>query len=313
MASELARVLDGLRAAGVLTVPFKGPAFAALIGQGTGSREMTDLDLLIRPSDVLAGVRALAPLGYAPTLSPQALASSWLTTVTSELALLGHHDTMLIELHWQLSPHWYPAPGTVDDVMARLTERDFLDSRIHWPAAEELLLIHVADGMKSCGNGLRWMADIAQVLRRHADLDWARVGREAAGSGGLNSVRVALAVVEDLSRETALMLNAPALAVVLPPAARGLADDARRVPRLAQAVRSIRERLSADVWVSGAVPHFLWALRLADHPARVARAIVRYLGEPMVVDLAAMPSHSESGARLRWHALRRRVVTLFGD
>ena len=57
--------------------------------------------------------------------------------------------------------------------MARLTERDIFGCRI------------------------RWIADVAQILRRHIDLDWEHVRRIATRSGGVNSVRVALAVVDE--------------------------------------------------------------------------------------------------------------------
>ncbi len=308
MAGELVRVLDGLRAAGVLAVPFKGPAFAELVGHGAGAREMNDLDIIVRPGEVESAVRALAPLGYTPILPPQALASSWLTRVTSEIGLLGQRDTMLIELHWQLSPAWYPAPCTVVDVMARLRERAFLHGRVHWPAAEELFLVHVADALKSCGQGIRWIADLVQILRCHADLDWTHVREVAARRGGVNSVRVALAAARDVTHATARMLDVPDLALVLPPPARALADEAERVPRLAAAVRSIRERLHTDAELDGALPQFLWALRLADRPLRGAWAIVRHLGAPSVADLAAMPPDGESDARLRWRALRRRAA-----
>ena len=308
MAGELVRVLDGLRAAGVLVVPLKGPVFAELVGQGAGAREMNDLDILVQPHEVGAAVRALAPLGYTPILPPQALASPWLTRVTSEIGLLGHGDTMLVELHWQLSPAWYPAPCAVADVMARRRERTFLQGHVTWPAAEELFLVHVADALKSCGQGLRWIADLVQILRCHADLDWAHVREVAARRGGVNSVRVALAVARDLTHDTARMLDVPDLALALPPPARTLADEAERVPRLAAAVRSIRRRLHADAGMDGALPQFLWALRLADRPLRGAWAIARHLAAPSVADLAAMPPQGESDARLRWRALRRRTA-----
>lgn len=307
MAAELRRVLDTLDAASLLAVPFKGPVFAALAGEGPGSREMNDLDVLVRPADVVPAMRALAPIGYTPILPPQAWASSWLTRVTSEAGLVAHQGAILIELHWQMSPGWYPAPCAVDDVMARLTERQWMGGRVRWPAAEELFLAHVADGMKSCGNGLRWIADAARLLRQHPDLDWARVRDVASRRGGLHSVRVALAVTEDLSNDTARRLGVPALSVSLAPAARALAEDARRLPRLANAARSIRQRLEDDDWMTGALPQFLWALRLADHPTRIARAIARHLGEPTVNDLAAMPSPGEPDTRLRWRSLRRRA------
>jgi len=268
---------------------------------------MDDLDILVRPIDVADAIQALAGLGYQAAAPAQMLASPWLTRVTPELLLTGQRDSILLELHWQLAPHWYPAPCAVEDVMAHLNKRDFFGHPILWPAAEELFLVHVSDGMKSCGNGMRWIADVARILRHHDDLDWGHVLQIAARVGGLNSVRVALAVADDLAGEVARRFDAPALALSLPRPARALAEEARRMERLTGAVRSIRANLQSDTWDTGAMAHFRWALRLADHPARTAIEIARYLAGPAVADLASMPAEGESGLALRVRALRRRL------
>jgi hypothetical protein len=307
MAGELARLLDTFHAAGIQAVPFKGPAFAALLGDGPGSREMDDLDVLLKPEDVAGAAQALAPLGYSATLPPQALASPWLTRAACELGLSAHRGEVLVELHWRLAPHWYPAPCAVDDVMARLTERNFVGRRALWPAPEELFLIHVSDGMKSCGSGIRWIADVVRILRHHEDLDWARIRLIAARCGGLNSVRVALAVADDLAGVVGRRLAIPALALSLPRPAQMLADEARRMNRLTRAIRSIGSNLQSDAWNSSAMAHFRWALQVADHPTSIAIEIAQYLAGPTVADLAAMSDQGESGCSLRLRALRRRL------
>lgn len=307
LAGALIEVLDALRAEHVPAIPFKGPAFAEFFGAGPGSREMADLDILVRPADIVKAVHALAPLAYAPALPVQALASRWLDRVTPEFPLIGRRNTILLELHWRLSPHWYPAPCTVDDVMARATERDFLGCSVLWPATEELFLAHVSDGLKSCGSGMRWIADVVRILRHDTGLDWQRVRRIAARNGGLNGVRVALAVADELAGAVARSLDIPALALSLQAPAQALAEEVRHVYRLAEAVRSICARLQSDLWITSAGAHFGWALQLADHPGRVALEIARYLAGPTVADLAAMPEQGESDLSLRLRALRRRL------
>jgi hypothetical protein len=307
MAGELVRVLDTLRAAGILVVPFKGPVFSAWLGQPPGAREMTDLDLLIRPADVSAAVHTLTRLAYMPLLSPQAIDSSWLTEVTPELGLVAHDGAVLLELHWKMSPRWYAAPCTVEDVMAQLAEQAFLDTVVQWPTTDALFLAHVADGLKSCGAGVRWIADVARILRQHPDLDWHRVHDTAARRGGLNSVRLAIAVAADLCAEAARMLEEPALELMLPAPARAYAEQARRSSRLRHATRDILARLADGPLMGGPLTQFLWALQVADAPVRATRAIGRHLVTPTVADLATLSPPGESGARMRWRALRRRL------
>lgn len=306
MAGELVRVLEVLHAANILAVPFKGPAFAARLGEAPGSREMADLDVFVRIPDVVRAAYALAAIGYEPVLPPQALESPWLTRVNSELVLFRPRESTQLELHWETAPHWYPAPCTAADVMGSLAEGAFFGCAIQSPAPEELFLIHVTDGMKSCGRGIRWIADVVKILRQHSDLDWDRIRRTAARNGGLNSVRVALCVLDGLAGDVARVLNIPALAVRLPARAQALAGEAGRAARLARAIREIRRGLH-DAVAGGAVAHFLWALRVADRPTRTARSIFRYLSRPTVADLAAMPPRGESETALRLRAFRRRL------
>jgi len=268
---------------------------------------MDDLDILVRPIDLANAIQALAGLGYQAAAPAQMLASRWLTRVTPELPLTGQRDAILIDLHWQLAPHWYPASCTVEDVMAHLGKRDFFGHHILWPGAEELFLVHVSDGMKSCSYGMRWIADLVRILRHHDDLDWERVLQIAARGGGLNSVRVALAVADELAGEVARRFDAPTLALSLPRPAQALAEEAWRVDRLTAAVRSIRANMQCDAWNTSAMAHFRWALQLADHPARTAIEIARYLAGPAVADLATMPAEGESDLALRVRALWRRL------
>ena len=307
MAGELVRVLDSLRTQNIVAVPYKGPVFTTLLGDELGSREMADLDVLVRPADVVRAATALAPLGYTISVPPHALASPWLMRVTSELPIYGPSDSTLLELHWEASPHWYPAPCTVEDVMGHLTEKTFFGCPIHWPAPEELFLLHVADGLKSCGRGIRWIADVVKILRRHTDLDWDRIRNVAARNGGLNSIRAALASIDGITGDIARDLDIPALAVTLPAPARTLADEARRVAHLARTVQSIRVGLQFDNETASAIAHFRWALALADRPMRTAGAIIRYLSGPTITDVAAMPPQGESDAELRLRAFRRRL------
>jgi hypothetical protein len=167
LTGELLQILDALTAAHIAAVPFKGPAFEHALDCPPGLREMTDLDLFVRAEHLAAATRALEPLGYAPAQPPHALQYRHFDQVTPEWLLLRQADGLLIELHCRVTPSWFPAPCGLDDIEARQQTLTFAGHRIAWPAPEELLLIHIADGMKSCGRGMKWIGDVARILRRH--------------------------------------------------------------------------------------------------------------------------------------------------
>jgi putative nucleotidyltransferase-like protein len=306
LSAELVGILRALRTANIDAVPWKGPAFAALSGDGLTSRELTDLDVLIRPADIERSVSALSALGYQCPLPPQAVASAWLPRATHELPLVARQGAVLLELHWRLAPSWFAAPVTAEDVLATAGEREFAGFRISWPPAEQLFLIHVADGMKSGGSGVRWLADLLAILRT-GGIDWQQTRAIAERNDGLNNIRVALAVADALSSGLAASFERPDLALELASSARVLGGEARANKRLARAVHAIRDRLRLDARLGGAIAHFRWALQVADRPTRVAAAIARYASGPTIADLAAMPPEGLSGAPLRLRAFLRRL------
>jgi hypothetical protein len=306
LAAELLRVLEALARAGVTASPFKGPALAWLVGGGAVAREMNDLDVLVDERDLRRAIEALAAIGYAPALAPQAVASQWLARVTNELPFFGTGPCM-IEVHWRLAPPWYPAAVTVPDVLSHLVPRDFFRARISWPDPEALLLVHVADGMKSGGFGLRWLGDLAAILRDQVNMDWERVEALARGSGGLNNVRIALALAGELGETAAEILDDARASIALHPRAQALASQARRSRRLSQAVRSIARRLATDTGLESAAASFAWAVQVSDSRTRTAAAIARHLAGPSVTDLEAMPPAGIGDRTLRARAWARRL------
>jgi hypothetical protein len=306
LSAELVSILRALRTANIDAVALKGPAFAAMSGDGLTSRELTDLDVLIRPADIERAVSSLSSLDYECQLPPQAVASPWLPRVTNELSLVARQGAVLLELHWSLAPSWFPAPVTAEDVLATAGEREFVGFRIAWPDADQLFLIHAADGMKSGGSGVRWLADLLAILRP-GGIDWPRTRAIAERNEGLNNVRVALAVADQLSSALAASFERPDLALDLPSSARVLGEDARRNKRLARAVHAIRDRLRMDAHLVGATAHFWWSLQVADRRTRIAASIARHASGPTVADLAAMPPEGLADAPLRLRAFRRRL------
>jgi hypothetical protein len=304
LAAELVRILEVLAGAGIVAAPFKGPAFAQAAGLSWDQREMNDLDLLVAERDLVCAVEALAALGYSTSVGRSAIESGWLPRVACEVVLQS--ESFLVELHWRLAPPWFPEPVGVPQVFARLAKRDFFGASVSWPAPEELLLAHVADGMKAGAYGLRWVGDLAAIVRNEPGLDWSRVQMIARQNRALDCVRIALAVIEAVSELAAGTLDDPRAAVPLAPAAQLLAAEARGSRRLAAAVRTALERLAGGVEIQGAIGSFAWAMRISDSPLRAFAAVASYLAGPSVTDLAGLQSQVGEAA-LRARALRRRL------
>lgn len=308
MCGELVAVLDALRSAQIAALPFKGPAFAEFVGGGAASREMDDLDLLLPRANLGAAVRALETLGYRSSVPQHAIESPWLDDAGHELHLVREPDGMLIELHWRLGPPWYREACSPAEALAASAQRDFFTARIHWPSAEHLLLMHVADGMKSCGCGIRWVADVVAILRRHAHIRWDEVRAAAQRQGTMITLCIGLATVRSLCAELAVRLDIPDFALRLPPAAAGLADEAVRRARPRRAIAAIHRRIASDAREIHPGANFSWALLVAERPAAAAAAIARYLCGPAIADMRELPEPAGSALGIRLRAMRRRFT-----
>jgi len=309
LAGELLSILDGLRGAGVRAFLFKGPAFSQFV-LGGATRECSDLDICVEPADVRKAVNQLSQLGYETALSARALESHWLLLATNELGLWHQRSGIFVEVHWRFAPPWYRAPVEAADVFATLTERDFSGRSVLWPQPAELFLIHVADGMKSGGWGLRWLADMVAVLRHAQEIDWDRVRAIAESRGALNNVRSALALAGEASDGVAQWLDCAALRLDLPVRARELADEARGSTRLLAANDEVVARLASDKARARPMEHFGWALRIADDRRRALADVAGYLSRPAIADLLLAPPTRSFGLRLRAASWARRLRRL---
>jgi hypothetical protein len=227
-AAELVAVLDALRAAGVPALAIKGPISATLCYGDFGLRTFSDVDLLVEPESVVRASEALEARGYAPqfVLSP-AWQASLLRTGTE--LLFRHADgRRLVDVHWCLMPRGYSFTPANEGVFARRQAVRVGAHEVQTLGLEPTLLFLLLHGMKHDWESLDWLCDVAELLRRHRDLDWDAVLGWSAASGRQRFVDVGLALAY-------AVLSAPVPRIAL---RRGEAD-----PAVARIVATIQWRM----------------------------------------------------------------------
>jgi hypothetical protein len=196
LADELLRILTALRGAGVAALPVKGIVLAETLYGGLALRSLGDLDVLVRPGDLAHARAVLSELGFAQPDEPG-----------YENAYHPFHDppyyrpaaggAICLELHWGLwSGHFFHlAPDLIWDraVVARLHGADVAI------LSPEDTLLHLAIHRSRSALRLRFVCDIAELLRRHAaTLDWAYVLAQAHAAGARTALFFALALAQEL-------------------------------------------------------------------------------------------------------------------
>jgi hypothetical protein len=193
LAHELSKLLEMLAAEGIAAAPFKGPVLAREVYGDVALRHAGDLDLLVRPADIVRAKGLFDRLGYAsiyPTSTPReqrylkglspAQAAGYLQS-HSEHHLLRADGLVTVDLHWDLAPRDFSARVEAEQLWSWLSPRG--DPPAPAFRDPELLLVLCLNGAKDAWGRLDRVCDVAELIRRRPNLDWARVMELAARLG----------------------------------------------------------------------------------------------------------------------------------
>src|SRR5262249_41288467 len=129
-----------------------------------------------------------------------------------------------------------------DSALASPASLRLLGIDVRWPAAEDLLLLLCVHGGKHRWDELKWIVDIAELLRARPDLDWRAVAGKAPRAGAWGMLAVALLLANE-------MLDAPLPSSVL--------DAVRATPRSVPLAAEVGDHLHASATAPGPVAETL--------------------------------------------------------
>jgi glycosyltransferase involved in cell wall biosynthesis len=254
LTAELTSVLSALRDRGIDALPYKGPMLAARLYGNLALRASGDLDIIVRPSDVLQARDVIADLGYRPHHSisaeqiPFMLARKYSET-------LVRPDVAHVELHWGFTNRDVPFELSFDDVMARARTTQLGQTTVPILGHEDLALVLCVHGAKHRWNRLEWIAGLSTLIRTVAGLDYDAVLSRASS---LRSYRRAL---------LGFLVSGELLDAPVPPA---IVSNARLDVRILALCNEVLQSLS-DVHLrsplaerSASLPFDWFHLRLSD-------------------------------------------------
>jgi hypothetical protein len=185
MLRELGELLEGLRQTGVQPVVLKGAALAGRLYRNVGLRTLSDLDLLVRPSELPAADGVLRRRGYRQRVDPRFRTLYRHHHHTAPYAPPRGHPR--VELHTGLISPDHGLHPDLERMRARCR-----DARFHRALGAILCpedqLLHVCLHLSLSDRfvrGLKDLMDIDGLVRETEDLDWDRflATTEDAGLG----------------------------------------------------------------------------------------------------------------------------------
>jgi hypothetical protein len=174
-------------------MPVKGLVLAEELYGSLAARGAGDVDVLVRPDDLAAGRRVLVKLGY------------WQRPPTFTTLVHEYHDppwyvgtgnqAIRLELHWDLWADRF-FRSDADGLWARSRAGSLVGRSVRLLSLEDTLL-HLAIHRSRSALRLRWVCDIAELVRRHGgDLDWDAVVERADRIGATTATWMVLSLGE---------------------------------------------------------------------------------------------------------------------
>jgi hypothetical protein len=213
LTGELIQILTLLDAHEIAAIPYKGPVLAASIYGNVALRQVNDLDILIRRRDVFRARDLLLSRGYRPKFPLTPAQEQAALRSMYAFGFINDEHGVTVEIHWGLARRHFSFPLDLDALWERLEPVSLAGKTVRHLAPEDLLLVLCLHGAKHCWSSLKWICDVAALVRARPELDWDEVLRRATSQGSVRMLLLGLLLARellgvDLPREVWLRLEA---------------------------------------------------------------------------------------------------------
>lgn len=178
--SKLSELRSALDSQGIALIALKGPVLAHRLYGDLAIRPSSDLDILVRPEDAATAVVVLRDLGFsAVDASMIRWQSQWIRT-NYEMQFANDASDVRVDLHWRwFHPHYRFAPDQ-ESIWSRSEEITMNNGRFRTLNAVDDALFLVLHAARHDWEALRWLMDIAELLRSLTVEQWQAIEARAA-------------------------------------------------------------------------------------------------------------------------------------
>lgn len=274
LAHHASRVVKAFGQQGLRIIPFKGIFLAQSVYGRISSREVNDIDLLIDHGDAMRGRELLESMGFESV-----------ERLDQEQVFRNRSWQVEIDLHWQLTPKYFPVEFDFDQLWRRSIRAEVGGVGYGCLAGEDLLLLLCIQVAKDSWERLQRLeqlqkvSDIAVLINHTPGLNWAAVFESASEQGLSRVLRLPL------------LLSARLLGCRLPRAAADYVEKDRTALSLTRQVSNIQSLAGTDpapgsnslLDVSLRLRQLVFYLKLRERQVDKWRHIGRVLRAPTVM------------------------------
>ena len=209
LARELLQLLNLFNVHNIPVLCFKGPPLTVSCYGDLSLRQFSDLDILVSEQDLPRARDLLLSQGARVRFHVVNLTENEKATfVQSETVhkfvrecayeMEYKEGRVVLELHWQVMPHYFCFPLKPEYLWQRLKATTLLGQTISNLSPEDSLLLLCGHGAKDCWDKLARICDIAELLGTYPSLDWKWVIEQASSRGGERILLQGLLLAHDL-------------------------------------------------------------------------------------------------------------------
>ena len=169
LAGCAAEIADSFAASDVPAIAIKGPTLAIAAYGDVALRVFGDLDFMVRLADLPRATEVLQRIGHSsPTYFAEAVESGFFADVSLDFS----REDSVVDLHWKLSPSYFPFAPESEQVWNRTAEIDLLGGRVRVLGAADSILFQACHGSKHGWRTLAQICDFARLLATARPVNW---------------------------------------------------------------------------------------------------------------------------------------------
>lgn len=164
---ELIRLLDLLKRRGIEAIPVKGVFASELIFENPGFYYGSDIDILVKPSDLQGAKHILMESGYACNEENER------DMLSSHYHLVFQNDRHLVEVHWNLVKRYFKVPAEFwwEDIY----EEWYEGRKVLCLAPEKYLICTIFRLFSHMYHPLKFFVLVSEICNKYYDrIDWLR-------------------------------------------------------------------------------------------------------------------------------------------
>jgi len=220
LAQELVVLMEAFASHGVPAIPFKGVALALSAYRDLALRDFDDLDFIVPRTAMARAESVLRSRGYRSRDRGQDPVEACSADDPYHV-FVKKGSLSRVDLQWVMAQRHFAFELDRPDCWRRMTSLIVQGRAIPTLAPEEMLIILCVHGSKHAWEQLKWVCDVAELLRHEPTMDWEQVFARASAWGCRRMLSMGL----ELARR---LLDAS-----LPAAVQQVLDSDPDVPALA--------------------------------------------------------------------------------